>query len=318
MTDRTAGIHHITAFSRDPQATVDFYTGVLGLRLVKQTVNFDATDTYHLYFGDEAGSPGTVITFFPSARARVGQVGGGQVGVTTFVVPPGTAGYWEERLSDRGVATEREARFGETYVRFANAEGLRMELIEREEGAERSAAYAGIPAGRGIKGFGGAVLFSRDHARTAAVLETILGLDKTDENGEYARYRSSSAIGGVIDLPLSNLEWGKGGVGTVHHIAFRAPDEGALALWRERIIGFGLKPTEIKDRQYFKAVYVRDEGGILFEIATDPPGFARDEPSGELGRKLMLPAWFEPNRAELERGLPPIAVRATADADGLG
>lgn len=310
MSERTAGIHHITAFSRDPQTTVDFYTGILGLRLVKRTVNFDAPDTYHLYFGDPAGAPGTVITFFPSSTARDGLVGGGQPGITTFAIPAGASGYWEERLTERGIATACETRFGESYLQFENGEGLRMELVERAEGGEREDDYAGIPSGQAIKGFGGAVLFSRDYKPTLDTLEHVLGLTKVGEQDGHARFVGAADKGGVIDVPLTDMEWGKGGVGTVHHIAFRAKDEDELARWRELLVRGGYQPTEIKDRHYFHAVYFREKGGILFEIATDAPGFARDEAEGELGRKLMLPAWFEPRRAELEAALKPIEVRS--------
>ncbi|WP_219835022.1 ring-cleaving dioxygenase [Paenibacillus sp. R14(2021)] len=308
MSDRTTGIHHITAFARDPQENASFYTGILGLHLVKKTVNFDAPDTYHLYFGDASGSPGTVITFFPSSKARKGRIGGGQVGVTTFVVPVGTIAYWEQRFTELGIAFRHETRFSESYLQFTDPDGLRLELTERSEGPVRTDTYAGIPADKAIKGFGGAVLFSRDYLQTMDVLERVLGLAKVGEEDGFARFQSSAELGNRIDVPLSNMEWGSGGVGTVHHIAWRAKDNEEHARWREIVAASGYKPTEIKDRQYFKAVYFREHGGILFEIATDAPGFARDERQNELGRKLMLPEWFEPRRAEIEAVLQPITI----------
>lgn len=304
MFNRTSGIHHITAFARHPQENVDFYAGVLGLRLIKKTVNFDAPHVYHLYFGDEAGSPGTILTFFPWSEARQGRVGGGQVGITTFVIPPGSIGFWEQRLASRSVVTNRSIRFGETYVQFTDSEGLRMELVEREEGLTSTWEVDGITADYAIKGFGGAVLFSTKHADTIDVLERVLGLVKVGEDAGYARFQATAELGNLIDVPLEDMHHGSGGAGTVHHIAWRTRDDDEQLEWRESVARSGYAPTEVKDRQYFKAIYFRESGGILFEIATDPPGFARDEEPEELGHKLMLPEWYEPNRAEIEAILP--------------
>ncbi|MEK4108850.1 glyoxalase family protein [Paenibacillus sp. DS2363] len=314
MTIQTAGIHHITAFAGDPQANVDFYAGVLGLRLVKKTINFDAPDVYHLYFGDEHGSPGTIITFFPSAGSPRGKIGGGQVGITSYVIPPGSIGFWQNRLEQYNIEVTKTSRFNEDLLQFEDGEGLRLELVEREEGATSTWAHEGIPTDKAIKGFGGAVLFSVNPQRTMDALEKILGFVRVSENEEYARFRSSGDIGNVVDVPVTRMALGKGGAGTVHHIAWRAKDDEEHAQWSEAVRDYGYQPTPVRDRQYFNAIYFREAGGILFEIATDPPGFAKDEPADSLGQKLMLPEWFEKYRPQIEDNLQPIVVRTLVPA----
>ncbi|WP_040948790.1 ring-cleaving dioxygenase [Gorillibacterium massiliense] len=309
MTLQTSGIHHITAFARNPQENVDFYAGVLGLRLVKKTINFDAPEVYHLYFGNEAGSPGTIITFFPWPESRKGRIGGGQVGTTTYVVPEGALEYWENRLESFSILVDKSERFGETYLQFRDNEGLQLELVARAEGANSGWSFGGIPLDKAIKGFGGAVLYSVNPEKTAHVLEHVLGMKKTEEDGGYLRFLTDGDIGNRIDLRLAALPWGGGGAGTVHHIAWRAKDFQEHAQWQSFVSEEGYQPTTIIDRQYFNAVYFREPGGILFEIATDPPGFARDEAADALGEKLMLPAWYEPQRAQIEANLLPIEVR---------
>ncbi|MEK3705769.1 ring-cleaving dioxygenase [Paenibacillus sp. FSL R7-0198] len=314
MTIQTAGIHHITAFAGDPQANVDFYAGVLGLRLVKKTINFDAPDVYHLYFGDEHGSPGTIITFFPSAGSPRGKIGGGQVGITSYVIPPGSIGFWQNRLEQYNIEVTKTSRFNEELLQFEDSEGLRLELVEREEGATSTWAHEGIPTDKAIKGFGGAVLFSVNPQRTMDALEKIMGFVRVSENEEYARFRSSGDIGNVVDVPVTRMALGMGGAGTVHHIAWRAKDDEEHAQWSEAVRDYGYQPTPVRDRQYFNAIYFREAGGILFEIATDPPGFAKDEPADSLGQKLMLPEWFEKYRPQIEDNLQPIVVRTLAPA----
>ncbi|WFA83920.1 ring-cleaving dioxygenase [Paenibacillus amylolyticus] len=314
MTIQTAGIHHITAFAGDPQANVDFYAGVLGLRLVKKTINFDAPDVYHLYFGDEHGSPGTIITFFPSAGSPRGKIGGGQVGITSYVIPPGSIGFWQNRLEQYNIEVTKTSRFNEDLLQFEDGEGLRLELVEREEGATSTWAHEGIPTDKAIKGFGGAVLFSVNPQRTMDALEKILGFVRVSENEEYARFRSSGDIGNVVDVPVTRMALGMGGAGTVHHIAWRAKDDEEHAQWSEAVRDYGYQPTPVRDRQYFNAIYFREAGGILFEIATDPPGFAKDEPADSLGQKLMLPEWFEKYRPQIEGNLQPIEVRTLVPA----
>lgn len=309
MSKQTAGIHHITAFAGDPQTNVDFYAGILGLRLVKRTINFDAPDVYHLYFGNEHGSPGTVMTFFPSAGTPRGRIGGGQVGRTTFAVPTGALSYWEERLDKFHIANSKTNRFNEVFLQFTDKDGLQLELVEREQGVDSTWSFSGVPLDKAIKGFGGVILYSVHAQNTIDVLQNVMGLKKIGEQAEFARFQASGDIGNMIDVRLKDMEWGVGGAGTVHHIAWRASDDKEHEEWQQEVKNHDFQPTQIIDRQYFHAIYFREKGGILFEIATDPPGFARDEPPHALGEKVMLPDWFEPNREQIEANLQPIQVR---------
>jgi glyoxalase family protein len=309
MSKRTMGIHHITAIVGHPQENVDFYAGVLGLRLVKQTVNFDDPGTYHLYFGDEGGKPGTIITFFPWAGARQGTIGDGQVGVTSYVVPKGAIEFWENRLAKFKVPFTKMERFGEQYLEFDDPHGLHLEIVEREEGEVNHWNFSGVTPEVAIKGFGGATLLSTQPHKTADLLEKVMGLEFVGKEGDFARYRSSADIGNVIDLKLTSIGRGQMGVGTVHHIAWRASDDQDQLEWQKYVAGKGYGVTPVQDRNYFNAIYFREHGEILFEIATDPPGFAHDESQETMGEKLMLPAQYEPHREQIERGLLTFKVR---------
>ncbi|WP_150270093.1 ring-cleaving dioxygenase [Paenibacillus tepidiphilus] len=309
MTMQTAGIHHITAFVGDVQRNADFYAGILGLRLVKKTINFDAPEVYHLYFGNEAGAPGTIITFFPFSMGRKGRIGGGQVGITTYVVPVGSFGFWEQRLAAYDIPVTKVTRIGEDYLSFADYDGLRIELVERAEGPQSAWSFGGVTAENAIKGFGGAVLYSTNPAHTADTLSRTLGLVQIAEGDGYIRYRSTADLGNIIDLKADPVPEGNGGKGTVHHIAWRAKDDAEQLDWGRLVQSHGYQPTPVQDRQYFNAIYFRETGGILFEIATDPPGFARDEAPDALGEELMLPAWYEPHRAAIEANLQPFEIR---------
>ncbi|WP_411347297.1 ring-cleaving dioxygenase [Paenibacillus sp. WLX2291] len=309
MTLRTAGIHHITSFVTDPQRNVDFYAGILGLRMVKQTINFDAPDVYHLYFGNEGGAPGTIVTFFPQPGARRGVVGSGQLGITVFAVPLGALPFWTDRLQKLNIQVETVSRFGEQLLRFSDYDGLRIELVEREAGATNTWEWDGITAAEAIKGFGGGILFSALPERTLHTVEHVLGLTRIAEEDGYVRFQATGDLGNIIDVNNHELPRGIGGAGTVHHIAWRAADFDQHEQWRSQVAAAGFQPTPVIDRQYFNAVYFREEGGILFEIATDPPGFANDEPAEQLGSKLMLPEWYEPQRDLIENNLLPIQVR---------
>lgn len=315
MTLQTAGIHHITAFVRNAQKNADFYAGILGLRLVKKTINFDASEVYHLYFGNEVGSPGTIITFFPFEEGRKGQVGGGQVGYTTFVVPPGSLPFWEERLTVFQIPFIRTKRFGEVYVQFKDFDGLQLELVERDSGELSNWAFGGVPVKRAIKGFGGAILYSMEPGRTMGILETVMGLERVAEEQGLVRFRATGDLGNLIDVNQNVIARGHGGTGTIHHIAWRAADRQEQELWRSHVARAGFQPTPIVDRNYFTAVYFREAGEILFEIATDPPGFVTDEPFEELGEHLMLPEWFEPQRTAIEEGLPSFAIRELKEGE---
>ncbi|WP_172194171.1 ring-cleaving dioxygenase [Saccharibacillus qingshengii] len=310
MNKQTAGIHHITAIVGHPQENVDFYAGVLGLRLVKQTVNFDDPETYHFYFGNEGGKPGTIMTFFPWANAYPGKVGAGQVGITSFVIPVGSIGFWQERLERFNVAVTELSRFGERYLEFDDPHGLHLELVEREEGETNEWTFGEVTPAMAIKGFGGATLLSAQPERTAELLEKVMGLAYMGTDGDLARYRSSADIGNQIDLKMTPVARGSMGVGTVHHIAWRAQDDADQLEWQDHVADSGYGVTPVQDRNYFNAVYFREHGEILFEIATDPPGFAHDETPETMGTHLMLPAQYEAHRAQLEQTLIPFEVRS--------
>jgi len=308
----STGIHHITSFVGNAQANGDFYAGVLGLRLVKKTINFDAPKVYHLYFGNEAGSPGTIMTFFPFEGGRKGKVGGGQVGYTTFAVPTGAMPFWEARLAALSIPFVRAERFGEAYIRFQDPDGLQLEIVERDGGEPSRWSFGGVPAETAIKGFGGAILYSMAPERTMELLERAMGLTRVGEESGLVRFRAAGDIGNVIDVNAEPMGRGRGGSGTVHHIAWRAKDREEQEAWRSRVTAFGYRPTEAVDRNYFTATYFREQGEILFEIATDPPGFVVDEPFESLGERLMLPAWYEPHREAIQRNLPPFEIRERA------
>ena len=310
MTKQTTGIHHITAIVGHPQENIDFYAGVLGLRLVKQTVNFDDPGTYHLYFGDGGGKPGTIITFFPWANAYKGRIGDGQVGVTSYVVPIDALAFWEQRLTKFEVAYEKLERFGETYVQFDDPHGLHLEIVARAAGEQNNWTFGGVTPDVAIKGFGGATLYSSRPQETAATLINVMGLEVVGTEGDYTRFKSSADIGNIIDLKMTTGARGTMGTGTVHHIAWRAKDNEDHIDWQNYATDKGQHVTEVKDRQYFNAIYFRESGGILFEIATDPPGFAHDETAETMGEQLMLPAQYEQYRNQIERRLIPIQVKA--------
>lgn len=309
MSKQTKGIHHITAIVGHPQENLDFYGSVLGLRLIKQTVNFDDPGTYHLYFGDKGGNPGTIMTFFPWENARQGKIGGGQVGVTSFLVPAESLAFWEERLASFDVAYQKTTRFGEEYLQFEDPHGLQLELVAKETGAANPHVFNGVTPEHAIKGFAGAVLYSTAPAETAAALENAMGLEKIGEENDLVRYQATGDIGNIIDLKNVVMERGEQGVGMVHHIAWRAEDDTDHLDWRSWVTEKGFHPTEVKDRNYFNALYFRERGGILFEIATDGPGFAHDESHETMGKKLMLPEQYEKHRAQMEESLTPIALR---------
>ncbi|WP_043932180.1 ring-cleaving dioxygenase [Bacillus sp. EB01] len=306
---KTAGIHHITAMVNDAQRTIDFYSGVLGLRLIKKTINFDRPEVYHLYFGNESGAPGTVITFFPWEKQLKGRIGTGQVGSTSYIIPKDSLSFWEARIKKFRIKTYTSIRFGEKYLSFQDPDGLEIELVERTEGPVNNWSFGEIRPDVAIKGFGGATLISAQPNKTADVLEHVLGLQLIGQEDSFLRFKADADIGNTIDIKLTPSVRGLMGAGTVHHIAWRASDEEDHNRWRSLLEDMGYNPTEIRDRNYFKAIYFHEGGGILFEIATDQPGFTVDEPNDELGRKLMLPTWFESKRQELKEILPSVEMR---------
>ena len=308
------GIHHVTAIAGDPQRNVDFYAGVLGLRLVKRTVNFDDPGTYHLYYGDETGTPGTIMTFFPWPSAPRGRDGAGQTTATAFTIPARAVGWWIERLSRAGLAdVQTVERFGSPTLCFVDPDGLALELVESEEvPAEAAWGGADIPASAAILGFHGVTLTERRLEATAAVIERQLGWLQTAEEDDRFRFSApGTAPGRHIDVVVRpGAERGMVAVGTVHHVAFRVADDAAQAASRASAARAGLHVTPVMDRQYFRSIYYREPGGVLFEMATDPPGFTRDETVHDLGRDLKLPPWLEAARHTIERTLPELRLPA--------
>jgi glyoxalase family protein len=303
------GLHHVTAIAGDPQGNVDFYTRVLGLRLVKQTVNFDSPDTYHLYYGDEAGRPSSLLTFFPWRGVPRGRHGSGLTTATAFSVPEGSIGWWHRRLEAHGVATGApRSRDGEDVVAFRDPDGMLVELVGAP-GDARSGWHGvtGISAEYAVRGLHAVTLTQRALDPTAEMLTAMLGMRFAGEEGDRTRFAmADGASGALIDVATAPVARGLQAGGTVHHVAFRAPDVETMTRWQQELSDAGVAVTEIRDRQYFKSIYFREPGGVLFEIATDTPGFDIDEPLLELGRALKLPPWLEPSRADIEAALPPL------------
>ena len=314
MNTKPTGIHHVTAIGGEPQRNVDFYVGMLGLRMVKKTVNFDDPGTYHLYYGDEVGTPGTVMTFFPWAHAPRGRRGAGQVVATAFSVTRGALPFWEERLGENGIFVgERTGRFGEEGFAFEDPDGLLLEILALAEADDREGWTGGpVPAENAIKGFAGATLLERDRRRTEELLTDVLGFRVVDEDGNRFRYEAGGGEGEpatVLDV-VEDPDAGRGNpvVGTVHHIAFRVPDEETERALREEVVSLGYNVTPVLDRKYFRSIYFREPGGVLFEIATDAPGFTLDESVDELGTNLKLPPQYESRRGQLEERLTPLEL----------
>jgi glyoxalase family protein len=303
---RSAGIHHITAIAGDPQRNLDFYTEALGLRLVKRTVNFDDPGSYHFYFGDNIGTPGTIMTFFPWPGARRGARGSGQVTTVSFAVPRNSMAFWKERLrATHVIAEEIEGRFGSNALRFLDPDGLQLELV--------ASANEESSSERAIRGFAAPTLEVRNPEKTEKLLTENLGFEFVAEENDRRRFRGSgSNASAEVDLVSSEAGFGQIAAGTVHHIAFRAADDDEQLKVREQLVARGLNVTPVIDRQYFHSIYFREPNGILFEIATDGPGFLIDEPADALGENLKLPPIYESKRNEIERVLPTIHLRHSA------
>jgi glyoxalase family protein len=314
----THGIHHVTAIAGSAAKNFDFYTRVLGLRLVKKTVNFDDPGTYHLYYGDEIGHPGTILTFFPWAQVAPGRLGIGETQETVFRVPEGSIGYWTHRFVAEGVAHQApEKRFGETVLSFKDGDGMRLALLAIP-GVENEPAWSSgtIPAEHAIRGFHSVSLLLEDAAPTGAILSDILGFTEIGRDGSLIRYKAGDAtIGGIVDLRTAGgfLPSRQGG-GSVHHIAFRAADDAEQAAMVKKLAeNHRIQTTEQKDRNYFRSVYFREPGHVLFEIATDIPGFAVDENVAMLGEALKLPPFLEGYRPRIEEVLPELRPEVAAE-----
>jgi len=311
-TDRILGIHHITAIASDPQRNIDFYTDVLGLRLVKLTVNFDDPRTYHFYFGNGRGTPGSILTFFPWAGLPRGTVGTGQVSATTFAVPTGAIEYWQDRFTNSGTPQEDAGRrFGESVLRFADPDGLPLELVASDH-TRPDDVWKGssVPADQAICGFHSATLSEEGYEKTADLLHRVMGLRLIGTEGNRFRYRAAQdEAGAIVDvLCTPDGKSGRLGSGTVHHIAWRTSDDAQQMAWRQTLVSSGYNVSPVMDRTYFHSIYYREPGGILFEIATDPPGFAVDEAPEHLGERLTLPPHVEPYRSALEKDLPRLTL----------
>jgi glyoxalase family protein len=304
------GIHHVTAIAREPQRNLDFYSGLLGMRLVKLTINYDDPGTYHFYYGDGLGRPGSLLTFFPWTGGRPGRQGTGQVNGVGLAVPSSSLGYWIERLLSHGVKYEGPTRrFGEQVLAFADPDGLMLELIAttRVDGIE-GWPDGPIPAQRAVRGIHAVTIWEDGDAGSAPFLTGTMGFRQAAEEENRLRFESGeTGLGTVVELRRAPGFWrGSDGVGTVHHVAFRTVDDMLQQQRQEEIRGLGFGVTEVRDRTYFRSIYFREPGGVLFEIATDGPGFLLDESAAELGTSLKLPPHLEPLRQRLEKALPPL------------
>jgi len=316
MENKIPGLHHVTAIASDPQRNLDFYVALLGLRFVKRTVNFDDPGSYHFYFGDRRGTPGTILTFFPWPGARRGIRGTGQVEATAFAIPPDSTGFWLERLKQHHVTAEKTStRFGEEVIRLLDSDGLMIELIAVAAGVSAANIEpwpdSPVSSKHAVHGFHSVSAALEGYERTARLLTETFGYRLVDESGNRFRFVSAdeSALGRIIDLLCQpDTAMGRVAAGSVHHIAFRAKDQAEQLQWRERLVDLGYNVTPVIDRTYFHSIYFREPGGVLFEIATEPPGFRLDEKLDELGTHLRLPAWMESARAQIEKVLPAIQV----------
>lgn len=305
------GIHHVTAITADAQKNIDFYCGVLGLRLVKLTVNFDDRGSYHLYYGDETGRPGTAMTFFAWPGATQRRRGVPSATAVAFAVPYGALDYWRERLDDAKLEYLDSTRMGEKLIKLSDPDEINIELIERAGVEGLTEMRNGpIPVEYAISGFHSVTMTLKNRDDSALLLTSIMGMKGDGSENGVQRYSvPGGRVGAIIDLAEdTELRRVSMGAGTVHHVAFRLKSSDEQESWREKLIGQGFNVSPVMERIYFRSIYFREPGGILFEFATDGPGFTADQSVGELGQKLMLPPWIEPHRAEIERTLPEVKL----------
>ena len=309
----TPGIHHITGVVRDAQQNIDFYTGVLGLRLVKQTVNFNDKFTRHLFYGNETGSVGTVLTFFAYPAEEDGRIGMPQISTAALAIPPGTVGYWQDRLAAHGIDTDGPfERFDETVIRFTNPDGTQLELVTAKSSI-KPWVDGPVPTQNAIRGIHGVTLLSTNIYGTASVLE-MLGFDLLDQEGDRVRYQSAGDRATVIDLLDRDVAFGREGAGSFHHIALRVPEKDQLYEWHDLFRERGYDVSRVKDRHFFHSLYVRESGGILFELATEPPGLTSPTEADTPGQQLYLPPWFEEDRSMIEDQLPPLELPTDSES----
>jgi glyoxalase family protein len=314
------GIHHITAIAGDPQRNLDFYAGTLGLRLVKLTVNFDDPGSYHFYYGDEIGRPGSILTFFPWPGARRGRQGTGQAATVGLAIPPASLGFWIERLLTHGIKYEGPTRrFDDQVLALTDPDGLLLELVATSRAASSPIwSESPLPSEHTIRGLHGTTIWEDGDTGSAEFLTRTMGFAPAGEDEGLLRFESAgTGVGTVVNLRRARGFWaGAGGVGTVHHVAFRAASDQVQLKKRAEIEAQGVGITPVIDRQYFHSVYFREPGGVLFEIATDAPGFTIDEPAAELGTHLKLPPAYESSRLEIEGALPPVRLPQAPAEEG--
>lgn len=309
---RISGIHHITGIVSDAQATVDFFTNILGLRMVKLTVNYDDPSSHHLYFANQLGQPGSILTYFAWPGAMEGRVGSGQVTATAFAIPANSIGWWRDRLARRGIMHgDGEARFDEEVLAFEGPDGQPMELVARADWpALEPWPATDIPDEHAIRGFAGATLSVAGYERTARLFSEVFGFEKRAEADNRFRFEApATSPGRFVDLLCTpDGRPGRFGPGTIHHIALRAADLKEQSAWREKLVDLGYNVTPSLDRNYFRSIYFREPGGVIIEIATDPPGFTVDESIETMGTRLVLPSWLESRRAQVTDALPSIIL----------
>jgi len=318
MNKLITGLHHITAIASDAQKNVDFYAGILGLRMVKKTINFDAPEVYHLYYGNEKGSPGTIMTFFPYTGVPKGRKGKGQLTVTSFSIPENSLDYWIKRLDRFKIPhADPEKRFeDEIFIYLEDSDGLGLELVANQRDDRKGFTYGNIPVECAIKGFYGITLSEEGYEKTAGLLTTQMDHELVSEKGNRFRYSTSNKPGDFVDVLCSpDVLRGQSGAGTIHHVAFATANDTTQLQARERLTQSGFNVTPVLDREYFHSIYFREPGGVLFEVATLPPGFAVDEDPAHLGEALKLPPWEEKNRKIIESELPPIQFNSQKFAD---
>ncbi|MBE7177072.1 MAG: ring-cleaving dioxygenase [Mucilaginibacter polytrichastri] len=310
MEKHIAGLHHITAIAGNAQRNVGFYRDLLGLRLVKKTVNFDDPNTYHLYYGDEQGTPGTILTFFPWENIMTGRRGSRQVTEIGYAVPEKSLEFWLQRFKERNIIYNNIGeKFGRPYLTFLDPDGLKLELIAADEDTRSPWLHDKMTGENGLRGFFNVTITANELKPTADILTDVFGYRLEQEHVNRYRFTTDAVPdANVIDV-VEALGEKPGHVagGSVHHVAFRVKDEETLMQYRDKILSLGLHITEKIDRNYFYSLYFREPGGVLFEIATDNPGFTVDEPLDELGTHLKLPAQYESHRSEIEKNLPKIA-----------
>ncbi len=311
MNTPVLGIHHVTAIIGQPQPNIDFYTGALGLRMIKLTVNYDDPETYHLYFGDTAGTPGTAITFFPWPYAQRAQPGVGQVLSTAYAVPNGSIEYWLKRLSKRSVSSQRAERMGEQMLTIRDPDDLQIELVETDQLPDvQPWLDGGVPREHAIHGFHSVTLAVAQHQPTNDFLRDVFAFRRVSEEADVVRFETNQGgPGGFVQVQARpDLPRGEMGPGTVHHVAWRVTDDDAQAYWRNTVIKAGRHVTPVKDRNYFHSIYFREPGGVIFEMATDCPGMMVDENINALGTQLKLPPFLEDQRDQIVSKLPSITL----------